>query len=162
MSQFPPILRTLIILAMIPLNLWSGRITPGCICADGHFEALCGHGNCCYSTKGADGSSACACSKCCRSDSNAHRSCCSENSDSSRTLGCPVPVGSRNYCHPLSIDPVVTADAVMMPVDAAHVSFYDVAPPVLVRAVVEQAIVVHLMDSGPQRDRLSLIQSLLI
>lgn len=49
-----------------------------------------------------------------------------------------------------------------MTMDENHVSLNDVAPPVLLPAVVEQAIVVHLMDSGPQRDRLSLIQSLLL
>jgi len=160
--RFPQILRNFIILVMIPLSLWSGRITAGCICIDGHFESLCGHGSCCSAARSAEDSGSCSCRKCCRSHGPAHPSCCSTNTDASKLAGCPTPDGSRHCCRPLSLEPIVVADSLALTIDLEFVSFVDVAPPVLLPADVEQAVVVHLMDSGSQRDRLSLIQSLLI
>ena len=162
MRQCPTILRTILVLAMIPLTLWSGRISPGCICADGHFEAHCGGGSCCSTSAKSADSGKCACQSCCRSHVASHKSCCPATRDSGEVGTPEKPCGNNGCCHPLTLSPIVAEETSPLPDGTDVPAFTDSVVLVLLPPVVKQNIVVHLMDSGPQRDRLSLIQSFLI
>ena len=105
--------RAVVMWAMVPLALLSGRPVSGCICADGHYEPFCGGGprlasdaasqqtagdatgrgcSCCDKSRADDRNRSCCNAKtdCCRRSSSAHRA----DSSDARVAGksCCTPV----------------------------------------------------------------------
>ena len=162
MQRFRHILRNCLILAMIPLTVFSGRVAPGCICSDGHFEWLCGAGNCCSATSSSLKTESCHCSKCCQSKQGSAKSCCSLAEHPSHIQRTSGPDGPQKCCNPLTLSPMVAE------VDAAvqsHVEcpqFGDTFRVAVLPVILEQVAFVPLVDSGPPRVRLYILQSLLI
>lgn len=164
MQCFRRILRTCLILALIPLTVLSGRVVPGCICSDGHFELFC-RGSHCDTDAPRDTRSSCGgCGKCCqsRSTSVALKSCCGSDLQPGRATGCPVKDCSDRCCHPLTLSPMVPARDFLPQHDVEQREFEVPVTVPLRLPDGTQVISVHVVDSGPQRERLKMIQSLLI
>ena len=162
MQRFRHILRNCLILAMIPLTVFSGRVAPGCICSDGHFEPRCGAGNCCSSTFSQTKTESCHCSKCCRSKQGTAKSCCLHVAHPSHIRHTSSPDSPQQCCHPLTLMPMVAEDDGAVQSSVACPEFSDTFTVTVLPVVVEQVAFVPLVDSGPSRVRLYVLQSLLI
>ena len=162
MQRFRHILRKCLILAMIPLTVVSGRVAPGCICSDGHFEPLCNGGSCCSSPAKSASTDSCGCRKCCTTAGRTNPSCRSHVTQPNHVEQSPDADDSQSCCHPLTLSPMIAEDdsavhsGVELPV-FSHLGIV-VLPPV----IVEQIAFVPLVDSGPPRLQLYVLQSLLI
>lgn len=124
-------IRVGLVAALIPVTLFSGRPTAGCVCADGHIKLVCpNHGGCCGASHNVGGQTAGFHSCCCHSTDaqhdGSHSSCCQHRQ-------CPNSPAAQSSdkagCRGLSLDPtVVTAKvkipAIQMPV-IAHISHED-------------------------------------
>ena len=162
MQRFRHILRNCLILAMIPLTVFSGRVAPGCICSDGHFEPRCGAGNCCSANASQTRTDSCHCSKCCRSKQGTAKSCCLHAAHPSHIRHSSSPDGPQQCCHPLTLLPMVAEDDRAVQSSVACPEFGDTFTVTVLPVVVEQVAFVPLFDSGPSRVRLYVLQSLLI
>ena len=162
MQRFRHILRNCLILAMIPLTVFCGRVAPGCICSDGHFEPRCGAGNCCSANASQAKTESCHCGKCCQSKQGSAKSCCLHTARPSHIRNSSSPDSPQKCCHPLTLSPMVAeADAALQ----AHVEcpeFSDTFTVAVPSVIVGQVAFVPLVDSGPSRVRLYVLQSLLI
>lgn len=156
MQRLYKLLRTFLVLAMIPLTVFNGRAAAGCICSDGHFELFCRGGSGC-SVLSKNQSSGCG--KCCgQSKPKIKKSCCAsqsvpgpcaEHSESDKPGSC---------CHPLMHSPMVAENNVAPQFEIGLLAFDHTAAVSLLPAVVEQFVSVPAVDSGPPRERLQLLQ----
>ena len=162
MQRFRHILRNCLILAMIPLTVFSGRVAPGCICSDGHFEPRCGAGNCCSANASQTRTDSCHCSKCSRSKQGTAKSCCLHVAHPSHIRHTSSPDSPQQCCHPLTLMPMVAEDDGAVQSSVACPEFSDTFTVTVLPVVVEQVAFVPLVDSGPSRVRLYVLQSLLI
>lgn len=164
MQRLRHILRTCLVLALIPLTVFNGRVTAGCLCSDGHFEPFCRGGSCCSGAGGTTQPGSCGCAKCCcQSKSGDHKkSCCrganlpsglTERSDSESSKSC---------CHPLTKSPMAPDKVFTPQFDLGSLAFDHTVAVSLVPVVVEQAVPVYAVDSGPPIERLHVLQRLLI
>ena len=162
MQRFRHILRNCLILAMIPLTVFSGRVAPGCICSDGHFEPRCGAGNCCSATASSTKADSRHCSKCCQSKRGAAKSCCLHAAHPSHIRHSSGTDSSQNCCHPLALSPMVVEDDAAVQAHVGCPEFSDTFTMAVLPVIVEPVAFVPLVDSGPSRVRLYVLQSLLI
>ena len=162
MQRFRHILRNCLILAMIPLTVFSGRVAPGCICSDGHFEPRCGAGNCCSATASSAKTDSCHCSKCCRSKQRSARTCCLHAAHPGHIQHSSSPGSPQKCCHPLTLLPMVAEDDAAVQAHVVCPEFSDTFTVAVLPVIVEQVAFVPLVDSGPPRVRLYVLQSLLI
>ena len=162
MQRFRHILWNCLLLAMIPLTVFSGRVAPGCICSDGHFEPRCGAGKCCSATSSSVKTESCHCSKCCQSKQGTAKSCCSHATHPSHIRHSSGPDSSQKCCHPLTLLPMVAEDDAAVQPQVECPEFSDTFTVAVLPVVVEQLAFVPLVDSGPPRVRLYVLQSLLI
>ena len=162
MHLFPDIFRTCLILAMIPLSLWSGRISPGCIFADGHIEWRCSCEQCCSAAARPAAGSFRSCNNSCCAHSPAHRSFVGANQNSIKAGPGPWLNGASHRCHPLAHFPIVVAESGAVAMDPGCVKYAKSFPVAPHPAACRQNVFVVPVDSGPQKDRLSMIQSLRI
>lgn len=118
--------RAAVVWAMIPLAIWSGQLSAGCICADGHYEPFC-RAHLCPGRHAGDAEQAqsacscCGCSWCARASSTeSSRVCCTGDIDCCHRPSSPhQPVGigqclqGKACCTPVVqsqvIPPVVTS-----------------------------------------------------
>ena len=162
MQRFRHILRNCLILAMIPLTVFSGRVAPGCICSDGHFEPRCGAGNCCSATASSAKTDSCHCSKCCRSKQGSARTCCFHAAHPGHIQHSSSPDSPQKCCHPLTLLPMVAEDDSAVQAHVVCPEFSDTFTVAVLPVIMEQVAVVPLVDSGPPRVRLFVLQRLLI
>lgn len=164
MQRFRQFLRTCLILALIPLTVWSGRVAPGCICSDGHFEPLCDGEkcNCCSSNDATHRAGGCAKCRTKTAASGHRKACCSHNREPDGIAKFPDRDCPGGCCHPLSLSPMVTEKNSTPQLDVEHVAFVEAMTVVKVPDVVNQLVPVRIVDYGPQSERLKLIQSLLL
>lgn len=162
MQRFRHILRNCLILAMIPLTVFSGRVAPGCICSDGHFEPRCGAGNCCSATASSAKTDSCYCSKCCQPKQGTAKSCCLHAAHPSHIRHSSNPDRSQKCCHPLTLSPMVAEDDAAMQSRVECPEFSDTFAVAVLPVIVEQVAFVPLVDPKPPRVRLYVLQSLLI
>ncbi len=162
MQRFRHIQRTCLILALIPLTVFSGRVAPGCICSDGHFEPLCNGENCCSRPGKSTKTDSCHCSNCCQSKQAPAESCCSHASLPSHVVETPNADSSQKCCHPLTLSPMVAENDAAVHSNAELPGFHCSHPADLPPVIVEQVAFVPLVDSGPPRVQLYVLQSLLI
>lgn len=162
MQRFRHIPRTCLILVLIPLTVLSGRVIPGCICSDGHFEPLCNGGNCCCGPVKSAKTDSCGCRKCCKTANGTAASCCSRFVHPNHFEQSTDADDSQSRCHPLTLSPMIAEDdsAVHSSVELPVFSHVGVA--VLPPVILEQIAIVPLVDSGPPRVRLYALLSLLI
>ena len=163
MHRLRHILRTCLILALIPLTVFNGRATAGCLCSDGHFEPLCRGGSCGSPSGSAAQPGPCGVAQCCcRSKSGDQKPCCrganlpsglAERSESDQTRSC---------CLPLTHSPMVPVTTFTPQVDNESLAFDHTVVVSLVPVVVEQAAPVYAVDSRPPIERLYVLQRLLI
>jgi hypothetical protein len=152
-------LRAIVLVAMVPLAVLNALpLAAGCICADGHYEAICHAGQC------QAGTGHCGCSCC------AHRSCCCGKTcchHSATNLREHVPgqhLDESRCCTPLvhqALPTVVNASAV---VDSQLVTALVVTPIELPHIEVALRIVQHFdFDTGcPPNDLVITFQRLVI
>ena len=157
MQRFRPVFRICFALVLMLLTVFNGRAMAGCICSDGHFELLCrGQGGCARSTAARQ-------TKCCwQAKAGATKSCCI-----GKTLpnDCPQYSGtgeSGSCCHPLNLFPMVGNGEIAPQLDVLLLAFDFSVTPSPLPAKLEQSVCVNAVDSGPPRDRLQLLQRLLI
>ena len=164
MQRFRHILRNCLILAMIPLTVFSGRVAPGCICSDGHFEPRCGAGSCCCCSANASKTKADSChhSKCCRSKQGTAKSCSLHVAPPTHIRHSSSPDSPQKCCHPLTLLPMVAEDDAAVQAHVEFPEFRDTFIVAVLPVVVEQVAFVPLVDSGPSRVRLYVLQILLI
>lgn len=168
MHRLRHILRTCLVLVMIPLTLFSGRPAAGCVCSDGHFEPLCGGGACCATSTVTRVSQPgpCGCSKCCcgvraPSHSGDKPACCGGYTS-------PSSVASGNgdeqqgCCHPLTLLPLMAEKVVTPELDAALMVLHHTDCVSWFPVVVEPPVRVYVVNSGPPRVRLDLLQRYLL
>ena len=164
MQRLRHILRTCLILALIPLTVFNGRASAGCLCSDGHFEPFCRGGSCCSRSGSTAQPGSCGCAQCCcQSKSGEHKKpCCrganlpsglTERSESEQAKSC---------CHPLTQSPMVPDKNFTPQFDIESLAFDHTVAVSLVPVVVEQAVPVYAVDSGPPIERLHVLQRLLI
>jgi hypothetical protein len=159
MQRLRHILRTCLVLAMIPLTVFNGRATAGCICSDGHFELFCRGGGCCSGASKNQQTGFCGCGKCCgQSKPGTKKSCfagkgvpsgCAQHSESDKPGNC---------CHPLTHSPMVANQHFAPQIEIELLAFDHTVAVSLPPAVVEQFVSVQAVDSGPPRERLQLLQ----
>lgn len=162
MQRFRHILRNCLILAMIPLTVFSGRVAPGCICSDGHFEPRCGGGSCCPTASRSAKSESCHCSKCCQSKQGTAKSCCLHAVHPSHIRHSSSSDSPQKCCHPLTLLPMVAEDDAAVQAHLECPEFSDTFTVAVPPVIVEQVAFVPLVDFGPPRVRLYVLQSLLI
>ena len=110
MYRHHPLLRKILLLMLVPLILFNGRVSAGCICMDGHFKLFCDGNGCCSADAGRFESNHEACGDCCNHrHSSPTQSCCNdwrnqgvESAIDTHNSQCT----SSNGCHKLSLLPV--------------------------------------------------------
>ena len=162
MQRFRHILRICLIVALIPLTVFSGRVASGCICSDGHFEPLCDGGNCCSGPADSANADSCGCRKCCKSADGTTASCCLHVTHPSHLGQSPDGDGSQTCCHPLALSPMVAENSSAVQSQVELPEFHEPVTVALLPVIVEQIAFVPLVASGPPRVRLYVLQSLLI
>ena len=162
MQRFRHLLRTCLILAMIPLTVVSGRVAPGCICSDGHFEPLCNGGKCCSDPATSATTDSCHCRNCCQSTQGPAKSCCLRATHPSHLEQTSDGENPQKCCHPLTLSPMVPEGDAAVHSNVELPSFNCSSAVDLPLVIVEQVAYVPLIDSGPPRGRLYVLQSLLI
>lgn len=168
MQRLCHISRICLVLAMIPLTVFSGRTAAGCVCADGHFELLCRGGATCSRTGEGKSpqSNACGCAGC---HANGHvasgpqKACC----NSHRAPRGPGGQAQSNdcqerCCHPLTLSSMTADKQVVHQLDMDALTLDCVTLEDLLPAVVEQTFSVPPVDTRPPIERLHLLQRLLI
>ncbi len=159
MQRLRKILRICLVLAMMPLTIFSGRTMAGCVCADGHFEPFCTGG---FVRSNAVHGAHLGCANCASKStakSSAKHSCCGGEKcavnaawvNTDREQGC---------CHPLTLLPMMAEETVRAEFDAdivalPHIISLSVFPVVLDHPV-------HVVNSGPPRVQLVQLQRFLL
>ena len=168
MQRLRHVLRICLVLAMIPLTVFSGRTAAGCICADGHFEMLCRGGATCSRTgeKRPPQSNSCGCVACHANGdaaSGSRKSCCSSHR-APREPGGQVQSNDcqERCCHPLTLSSMTVDKQVAHQLDFDALTLDCVTLEGLLPAVVEQKFSVPPVDTRPPIERLHLLQRLLI
>lgn len=162
MKTIRRIFRKILVLAIIPLTLFSGRPAGGCICADGQFKLFC-HGNgCCSHTNQGDLGNASTESCCC----STHVTHVAGNHRFTSASGTVVRLAgmdrSKSCCCRLQLVPMVTLKCVT-PNLVEHALVVEITDPLQAHVFkVEFADRRSTFDPGPPRARLSLLQHFLI
>ena len=98
---------------LVPLILFNGRVSAGCICRDGHFKLFCDSQGCCAEKLNRHESDHDACGECCnhpRSSSvESDHSCCGHSKKDgvdSDNGGHRTKCSSSKGCHKLSLVPM--------------------------------------------------------
>lgn len=113
MYRLHPLLRKILLVMLVPLIFFNGRVSAGCICKDGHFKLFCdGHGYCAEKSDRheSDNDENGDCCKQPRSCSvEADHSCCSHSKKDgvdSDTGGHRKKCSSQYGCHKLPLAPM--------------------------------------------------------
>lgn len=166
MQRLRHILRTCLVLVMIPLTMFSGRATAGCVCGDGHFEPLCRGGACCASSSNGSQRGPCGCAKCCCSSKKAAQtsaklSCCGAQQPTSSFFRLNGEA-TQSCCHPLTLLPMMAEEVITSGVDTELAALQHTVSVSEFPPVVEQPVRVYVVNSGPPRVRLVLLQRFLL
>lgn len=165
MQRLRHISRICLVLAMIPLTVFSGRMAAGCVCADGHFELLCRGGATCSGPGKGQPSASCGCTS-----GSCTTGCCHAKgrlaSDSQASEGPAGQVRSndcqKGCCHPLTLSSMTVDKQVSHQLDLDALALDCVILEDLLPAVVEQTFSVPPVDTRPPIERLHFLQRLLI
>ncbi len=164
MKRLRPILQKWIVLAIIPLTLFSGRPTGGCLCADGHIELFCSAElRCLFVSSQASTSptnkAACCCPSATAPNPATGASCChGQNVTVRRQLGEP----SQMCCYRLHLSPMVLAGDLLFAWHSASTALNEAVSATFHQVVIELRTCPYSIDLGPPRARLSLLQHFLI
>lgn len=165
MQRFREMSRVIFVLVLLPLTLFNGRASAGCICADGHFELMCRGGSCCTRSEMPRQTESCGCSKCCyQAKAAAKKSCCQRQTlPKGGVVGSdPSSEKSGGCCHPLMPLPMVTHKATVPQSDHVSLAIAPTVSTIWLAPVIGPSFPVHEVDSGPPRMRLQILQRLLI
>lgn len=162
MQRLRKILRIYLVLAMIPLTIFSGRTMAGCVCADGHFEPFCtggaGRANAAYGTQ--LGHLGCAnCPAKLAAKSSAKHACCGGEKPAVDS-GCLNTDHDQGCCHPLTLLPMMAEEAVRADFDADIVALPHSVSLSMFPVVLDHPV--HVVNSGPPRVQLVQLQRFLL
>jgi hypothetical protein len=152
MRHVRQILRDSFIWVLVLLTIVSGRVAPGCLCADGHFELLCPG-----QQRREAHSPAVRCDKC-----HHHRTCCAHRHEPCRLVDASRADCPEGCCRPLTLSPMITEQDCSADSVAGESAVECTIAGDLIAAVASPADSHRGPDCRPQRDLLSRFQSLQI
>jgi hypothetical protein len=151
---------------IIPLTLFGGRSTGGCICPDGHFKLFCSGGHCCsQENKSVSHTTNHAAGCCCSTDNGTGTAgipSCSQHRDQS-VGDCEQMAGAYPpRCHQLVLSPMLVAPNHIAPLDS---NSWTISVPESLGLAILHAHTIGMdyqLDIRPPRARLNLLQRFLI
>lgn len=165
MSRFRSRLSAAIAWAMMPLAVWAGMPSTGCVCANGHIKLFCQHsagssGHARHDSSGS-GTGCCASEDAVECDHDHGTDCCGTGDCCHSAKSAASGIASKACCKPILTAPIVAPQMVSVPQDQAPAIVAAVQD---VGALVRPAFVVEVdeFNTGPPLDRVIVFRSLLI